>query len=178
MSRAAGAASPTEPFAPALHDLSAFSCGRPALDAWLRESAAGAQARRVARTFVRPAEGSKSVVGYYSLAGHLLLRDGLPRGVGHGSPRQVPAILLARLALDVSMQRTGAGGALLVDALERVVVASRIVAARFVVVDALDDDAHDFYEHFGFASLDGHRLVRKVSAVEADLNHGTAESPR
>ena len=159
-----------EPFDPVLHDVSAFSCGRVVLDEWLRESAAGAQSRRVARTFVRTEPGSKTVVGYYSLAGHLLLRDGLPRSVGHGSPRQVPAVVLARLALDVSVQGAGDGAALLVDALGRVVAASRIVAARFVVVDALDDEAHGFYEHFGFTSLDGHRLVRKVSAVEADLS--------
>jgi GNAT superfamily N-acetyltransferase len=158
----------TEPFDASSHDVSAFSCGRPLLDEWLRESAAGAQARRVATTFVSTTPGSTVVVAYYSLAGHLILREDLPRGVGHGSPRHVPAVLLARLAVDRSLQGSGAG--LLVDALGRVVAASRLVAARFVVVDALDDDAHRFYEHFGFTSLDGRRLVRKVSAVEKDLS--------
>ena len=38
------------------------------------------------------------------------------------------------------------GGVLLVDALARVVVASRTVAARFVVVDAVDDRAAAFYD--------------------------------
>jgi GNAT superfamily N-acetyltransferase len=160
----------TEPFDPSSHDVSAFSCGRPVLDDWLRESAAGALARKVATTFVRTTPGSKAVVAYYSLAGHLILREDLPRTVGHGSPRHVPAVLLARLAVDRSLQGSGAGADLLVDALGRVVAASRPVAARFVVVDALDDDAHRFYEHFGFTSLDGRRLVRKVSAVEKDLH--------
>src|SRR5665647_1734143 len=46
----------------------------------------------------------------YSLARHRLVRDELPKSVGRGSPSEVPAVLLARLALDRSLQGQGQGG--------------------------------------------------------------------
>ena len=76
-----------------------------------------AEARRVARTFVWVAdEHADLVVGYYSLTGHRLVRDGLPTSMGRGSPTEILAVLLARLAFDRGQQGTGAGGALLADA--------------------------------------------------------------
>ena len=109
-------------------------------------------------------------MGYYSLAGHRLVRDDLPKSVGRGSPAEVPAVILARLAIDVSLHGQGLGGAILADALRRVVAATELVAARFVVVDALHEDAATFYEHHGFRRIPGTlRLVQKISSVVAAL---------
>ena len=157
---------------PALHDLSSFQSGEPALDTWLREHAAAAQDRRVARTFVWVERGAPDLaVGYYSLTGHRLVRDDLPRSVGHGSPAEIPAVLLARLALDVRYQGGGSGGAHLADALQRIVVATQTVAARFVVVDALHEKAAGFYQHHGFRRVPGtFRLVQKVSDIAKSLD--------
>jgi len=78
--------------------------------------------------------------------------------------------LLARLALDQSLQGQGLGGVLLADALERIVVATQTVAARIVVVDALHERAATFYENYGFKRIPGTlRLVQKVSDVAAAL---------
>jgi GNAT superfamily N-acetyltransferase len=162
----------SEPLEPERHDLSALDSGEPVLDGWLREHAAGAEARRVARTFVWVAdERADLVVGYYSLTGHRLVRDALPTSIGRGSPTEIPAVLLARLALDRGQQGTGAGGALLADALGRIVVATQTVAARFVVVDALHERAAGFYEHHGFRRIPGTlRLVQKVSDIAAAID--------
>jgi len=54
---------------------------------------------RVARTFVWCRADDDVVVGYYSLAGHRLVRDALPKSIGRGSLTEVPAVLLARLAV-------------------------------------------------------------------------------
>jgi GNAT superfamily N-acetyltransferase len=144
--------------------------GEPELDTWLREHAAGAEARRVARTFVWCQFDDDVPVGYYSLAGHRLVRDDLPKSNGRGSPAEVPAVLLARLAIDASLQGQGLGGALLADALTRVVAATELVAARFVVVDALHESAATFYEHHGFRRIEGTlRLVQKIIWVVAAL---------
>jgi Acetyltransferase (GNAT) domain len=72
-------------------------------------------------------------------------------------------VLLARLALDRSLQGQGLGGELLVDALSRAVQASEVAAARLVVVDAIDEAAAAFYEHHGFVAVPGNRqrLVQK-----------------
>ncbi len=163
----------SQPFDPARHDLVAFDSGEPVLDGWLREHASGVAARRVARTFVwvEPHIHPDHVVGYYSLTGHRLVRDDLPRSIGRGSPGEIPAVLLARLALDRTHQGDGNGGALLADALARIVVATDIVAARFVVVDALHEQAAGFYQHHGFRRIpDSLRLVQKVSDIAAALD--------
>jgi GNAT superfamily N-acetyltransferase len=162
----------SEPLDHARHELTAFNSGEPDLDDWLRQHAVGAAARRVARTFVwvDPASAPDLVVGYYSLTGHRLVRDDLPRSIGRGSPIEIPAVLLARLALDTTCQGSGAGGVLLADALARIVVATDIVAARFVVVDALHEKAAAFYRHYGFRQVpDTLRLIQKVSDVAAAL---------
>lgn len=154
------------------HSLQSFSCGIDELDLWLREYARHASVMNTARTFVWT-EPDEIVVGYYSLAGHQVAREGLPHRVARGSPNQIPAVLIGKLALDTKFQgderKLGAG--LLVDALERVLDATRLVAARLVVVDAIDDRAVSYYEHFGFVRTapDSYRLIRKVSDIAADL---------
>ena len=131
---------------PDIQRLDALDSGEPSMDTWLSEHAAGAEARRVARTFVWTTE-DQTVRAYYSLTGHRIVRDELPKSIGRGSPSEVPAVMLARLALDKSLHGQGLGGVLLADALERIVVATQIVAARLVVVDALHERAAAFYEH-------------------------------
>jgi len=109
-------------------------------------------------------------MGYYSLTGHRLIRDELPRNIGRGGPAEVPAVLVARLAIDADLQGQGLGGVLLADALRRVVAATDLVAARFVVVDALHENAAMFYEHHGFRRIPSTlRLVQKISSVVAAL---------
>lgn len=163
----------SEPLDAAHHNLAALDSGESSLDVWLREQASGAEDRRVGRTFVwvDPDADPNRVVGYYTLVGHRLVRDDLPRSVGRGSPFEVPAVLLARLALDKSVQGRGHGGVLLSDALERVLIATETVAARFVVVDALHEQAAAFYAHYGFKRIpETLRLVQKLSDVEKALH--------
>lgn len=165
----------SQPYDPHRHNAGSFDSGEPALDGWLRQHAAGADARRTARTFVwTPLSGTgevpEPVTAYYSLTGHRLVRDELPRRLGRGSPDEIPAALLARLAVDRSAQGHGLGGAVLADALGRVVDATSIVAARFLVVDALHERAATFYEHHGFTRIpDTLRLIQKISDIAAAL---------
>ncbi len=152
------------------HELDAFSSGVEVLDDWLRRSARHAEAANTGRSFVWVETGSAVVVGYFTLAAHLLRRAEVPSSVGRGSPEAIPAILLGRLALDRSLHGQGLGGQLLLDALERAVDASMRVAGRLVVVDAIDDDAARFYAHYGFRACPGAcRLVRKTSEVSRAL---------
>jgi GNAT superfamily N-acetyltransferase len=152
-----------------VHKLDELDSGRPELDRWLAEHALDAQRRRTARTFIQVGEPA-AVLAYYSLAAHVLQQAELPHGLARGEPRQIPAVLLARLALDRSLHGQGRGGILLADALLRVVVASETVGARYVVVDAIDDRAVDFYEHHGFRRIPTtRRLVQSVNNIAAAL---------
>lgn len=83
----------------------------------------------------------------------------------------IPAVRLARLAVDGRHQRQGLGAALLADAMRRAVRAADEVGIRAVLVDALDDDAAAFYRRFGFHSLtdDGLTLMATVAELRGAL---------
>ena len=153
-------------------NLTSFSSDQPSLDEWLRRSAFHAESIRSGRTWVWTQNGL--VVAYFTLAGHVIERSqDLPGGVGRGSPDRIPAVLIARLALHRDLHGHGLGGALLADASRRIVDATDIVAARFVVVDAISDEAASFYTHYGYRPIPGtRRLVRKISDLANDLRSG------
>lgn len=152
------------------HDTSVFDSGNVDLDRWLRDHVLHASAMNTGRTFVWHS-GNGVVVAYFTLAAHVMARESLTKRTGRGSPNVIPAILLARLALDRSLQGQGLGAELLWDALSRAEAANRQVAARLVVVDAIDQRAASFYEHFGFEPIPGNttRLVQKMSSIDAAL---------
>jgi GNAT superfamily N-acetyltransferase len=148
-------------------DLTGFDSGEPSLDDWLRRHAMTTYVRGLARTYLLLDEDVP--VGYYALTAHKISRDALPRALGRGGPEEVPAVLLAKLAVDRRFQGRGIGAVLLFDACQRVVAATRIVAARLFVVDALHEKAAEFYEHHGFRRVPGElRLVQKVSDLPRD----------
>jgi GNAT superfamily N-acetyltransferase len=152
------------------HDRTGFDSGNVDLDSWLRDHALHASAMNTGRTFVWHA-GDGIVVAYFTLAAHVVARETVAKRTGRGSPDVIPAILLARLALDRAQQGQGLGAELLWDALSRAAAANRQAAARLVVVDAVDERAASFYEHFGFEPIPGNpaRLVQKLSSIEAAL---------
>ena len=79
----------------------------------------------------------------------------------------MPAVLLGRLAVDVSVQGRGLGAFLLGDALTRALSASERIGIRLVIVHALDAEARTFYEHWGFepSPSDPLNLQRLVSDI-------------
>jgi GNAT superfamily N-acetyltransferase len=153
------------------HTIADFSCGVAELDEWLKRSARMAAAKHVGRTYVWITNDTpREVLGYFTLAPHVVRRAEVPGRIGRGSPDSIPAILLARLALTHTRHGHGQGGQLLVDALHRALDAVALAGGRLIVVDAIDRDATGFYEHYGFARLAGHqRLYRKVSDIARDL---------
>lgn len=152
------------------HELNAFDCGNAALSEWLKRHALHARGQGT-RTYVLVEIESGAVAGYFAVAPHLLERDEAPRGIGRGAPRQMPAILLAKLALDRRVQGSGLGSELLIRALGVIVEAGRVAGGKLVVVDAIDDTAAAFYEHHDFEPLpaDASRLVMKLSTVAKAL---------
>lgn len=68
----------------------------------------------------------------------------------------VPVTLLGRLALDENYQGKSLGQFLLLDALYRSLMAAEQVASVAVIVDAISDEAREFYEHYGFIVFPNH----------------------
>lgn len=132
-------------------DRSHSSCGLPALDLWLKEQAGQAENRHNARTFLLVDKDKGRVVGYYTLMTYRLELDEVASAFGAGSRRYpMPAVLLARLAVDAGVQGQGLGSLLLIEALQRTAEAGKSVGIEVVVVDAGDDSAGTFYRKFGF----------------------------
>lgn len=152
------------------HRLNAFTCGHPDLDQWLHLHAAQAT-RQGTRTYLLVEGDSGAVIGYFAIAPHILARDEAPRQIGRGAPRAIPAILLAKLALDSRFQGQGLGDELLVYALTKIVTAARAAGGKLVVVDAIDETAASFYRTHSFqpSPADPLRLVMKLSTVAREL---------
>jgi GNAT superfamily N-acetyltransferase len=149
------------------HDLSTFTCGEKSLDRWLHEQAIAATKRGTARTWVWT-DDDGAVVAYYALAAHKIVRDQVPAGIGRSGPAEIPAVLIARLALARHLRGQGLGSVLVADALERVVEASRIVDARLVVVDAIAEPVAGLYETLGFRRVPNSlMLVQRISDISA-----------
>jgi GNAT superfamily N-acetyltransferase len=130
------------------HDLSKFDCGKAPLNDFLRLHALDRQKAKLSRTYV--VRHHETVVGYYTLA-HISVESELaPKRVGRGMPRSIPAILMARFAVDKSMQGKGLGRSLFTDAIVRTwaVIQSGAAPVRVFVVDAKDVEAKGFYERF------------------------------
>lgn len=133
-------------------DKSAFSSGKLDLDDWLRRYAGQSDRNDTTRTFL--AVEQSRVVGYYATKTIELGLDDAASAYGVGKRRYpVPAVLLARLAVDQSVQGSGLGKALLTDALSRIVEASYSIGFEVVVVAAIDMDASTFYRRYGFQSF-------------------------
>jgi predicted N-acetyltransferase YhbS len=144
----------TERYDPACHDVADFACGEESLDRWLHRYAGQGERRDATRTFIA-VDKRGAVSGYYTLVAGQIEHPEATEPVRKGLSRRfsIPAVILARLAVDTSSQRQGLGARLLRDALERICRAAQEVAIRAVVVHAIDDAAAGFYERFGFRSL-------------------------
>jgi GNAT superfamily N-acetyltransferase len=131
------------------HQLDAFDSGADELDAWLRRFAWIADAAGTARTYVL-ADGER-VLGYYALTPAAVNRRDLPERHVKGMPAHpIGVILLARLAVDRSLQGQGYGRALVADAAIRTLQAVDLVGARAMLVHARNEQAAAFYERLGF----------------------------
>lgn len=131
------------------HVLDSFDCGKEDLNRFLKRQAWSNQQANSAQTYVLAKD--LRVSGYYSLAAGAVTHDEATERVRKGLARHpVPVILLARLAVDVTMHGRGIGSALLKDALVRTAQAADTIGARALLVHAKDDNAKAFYQHFDF----------------------------
>ncbi len=133
------------------HVLASFDCGKEDLNRFLKRQAWSNQQAHSAQTYVLAKD--LIVLGYYSLAAGSVSHDAATERLKKGMARHpIPVILLARLAIDASLQGKALGPALLKDALLRAAQAADTIGARALLVHAKDDNAKGFYEHFNFES--------------------------
>jgi GNAT superfamily N-acetyltransferase len=128
-----------------------FHCGVASLDTWLVEHAPSADVAGSARTYVVIDDEQDRVVGYYALTVASLERAEATGRASKGMPRHpIPAMLLARLAVDESVQGEGVGATLVADAMQRTLLVAEETGIRLLLVHAVNDDARSFYLQYGF----------------------------
>jgi ribosomal protein S18 acetylase RimI-like enzyme len=140
------------------HHFNSFSCGESLLDEWLKRRALANNFSGASRTFV-VVDGDQQVMGYYALAAGAVTDQESPRAIRQNMPDPVPVMVLARLAVDVRAQGIKLGAALLRDAVQRCVLVSQNAGVRAMLVHALNDQARQFYEYYGFKVTPSHPMT-------------------
>jgi predicted N-acetyltransferase YhbS len=160
----AGVLAAPEPLAPH-HELDGFESGVATLNEWLKRRARRNEADGASRTFVLCTD--RRVVGYYSLAAGSVLHTAATGKVRRNMPDPVPALLLARLAVDQAWHGKGLGADLLADAVSRAIGAAETIGVRAILVHAISDGAKAFYEKHGFRSSPIEPMTLMVTIDEA-----------
>ncbi len=154
------------------HVRDTFTCGEPPLDEFIRRLVSQYEKRNLGRTYVAVRPGEKQVLGYYTLASGSIAFQNLPESSARKLPRHpVPMILLARLAVDQSIQGQGWGEGLLIDAFQKSLGLADTLGIHAVEVDAIDQPAKSFYEKYGFLPLLDHafHLFLPVATIQTAI---------
>jgi GNAT superfamily N-acetyltransferase len=152
-------------------DLSQFLCGEPELDDWLKRRALPNEENGASRTYVVCV--GRQVVGYYALAAGAVAHMDAPGRVRRNMPDPIPVMVIGRLGIDLKLQGSGIGTALLKDAVLRTVQAAEIAGIRAILVHAISESAKRFYEKMGFVASPTNPMTLMITVRAAA--HAIAE---
>lgn len=160
---------------PTIHHRDEFTCGETTLDQWLRRYANQNRRRNNAAVWVIT-DRDQNVVSYATLSMTSLDRSATPGKLAKGAPRQIPALLVGRLATDARAAGLGLATQMVKHILATAVELNLKAACRAVVVTALNPAAFAWWQRFGFepldpgsANLDLYLLITDIEATLASL---------
>jgi GNAT superfamily N-acetyltransferase len=135
-----------------IHDRNSFSCGKKSLDEFLQKYAAQQVSKNVTKVYVLvDSESVSDIIGFYSLSAAEIEINQIDEVTRKKLPRYpVPCFRLGRLAVSENHQGKNYGKMLLGCAISRCMEVRKHIGAYALIVDALDEQAKKFYEHFGF----------------------------
>ena len=137
------------------HDRDAFDCGVAALNEYLSRFARQNHVRGGSKTFVAvyPAEPTR-VLAYYSINPSAVTFADVPHDVVKRLGRyEVPVFRLSRLAVSRREQGKLIGTRLLFAAARRAMTVAIEIGGVALAIDAKDERAATWYEHFGAVRL-------------------------
>ncbi len=136
------------------HDRGAFDCGDADLNDFLRRYARQSHDNGAAKTFLAIEDGTRTILGFYSLAPASLAYHRVPDIARGGLARhEVPGFRLARLAVDRRWQGHGLGGQTLLAAGRRCIQVASAIGGTILVIDAKNERAAAWYASYGAVSL-------------------------
>ncbi len=165
-----------EPFDPAKHDRTAFSCGVAQVDNFFKKTANKLSRADNLRVFVM-VDPAEQLIGFYAINAHAVDYAELPPKFardrpGHGA---IPAAYISMIGVDARFAGSGFGGDLLVDCLTRIAAAAENLGIAVVMLDILDCGNPAFvekrrrrYTGYGFTPLPSNpmRLFLPLATVE------------
>lgn len=147
---------------------SGFACGKPEIDRYFHTQISQDVRRRLATAFICVHTDTGRIAGFYTLSAAIVRFGDLDDSLRKKLPRypNLPAVLVGRLGVDQNFKGERLGSALLADAAVRTIKSD--IAAHFMLVDALDEDAARFYQHHGFQRVpdDERRLFIPLSVLQ------------
>lgn len=151
-----------------------FNSGYSSLDDYLKKYAFFNHQNGIARVFVCCFQGdNKMIYGYYSSTMHsipteLLLSEENRRGF----PKEIPVMLIGRLAVDQSSQGKGIGKILLRHGFNCAVEISEKIGIKGIFVDAIDEKAKSYYLQFGFIPFHYHsnKLFLPIETIKKAIS--------
>jgi GNAT superfamily N-acetyltransferase len=135
------------------HRRDEFDCGDKSLNDWLQRYAGQNRRRDTAATWVIVDDQSR-VAAYACVSMTSIDRSAAPAILAKGAPIRIPGLLIGRLGVDGKFARHGLGTALVLHILRKAVEINALAACRAVIVDALNPDAFQWWQRFGFTPLD------------------------
>jgi ribosomal protein S18 acetylase RimI-like enzyme len=161
-----------------LHDRAGFDCGDADLNVYLRKFARQNHESGGAKCFVAAPIGSPTrILGFYTLSPATIEYSRTPALATKGLGRyDVPMFRLGRLAVGVTVQGRGLGGALLLRAAERCIRVAQDVGGVALLIDAKNERAALWYEAYGALRLKDAplSLVLPLTVAAEALKRGMA----
>ncbi|MDV6278440.1 N-acetyltransferase [Rhodococcus erythropolis] len=147
------------------------------MDEWLYKYSGQNRRGNTAATWVI-ADRDYRVVSYATLSMTAIDRSACPTPLAKSAPAQIPALLVGRLATDESAGGLGLGTQMVLFVLATALDLNNTAAFRAVVVNALNVDAYEWWQRFGFvpldpendASMDLYLLTADIAATLKEMN--------
>ncbi len=164
------------------HHRLAFACGKEPLDRFIHEHAYQAIAKGLSKTYVAVDETDEAVIlGYYTVTTCRVEAGELPDGILRKlrlPKHDLPASLVARLAVSESVKGRGVGSLLLIDAMARCARVATEIGGVAIVVDASEESVAPFYERVGFARFEPGSLKMFIPMVTVRELLGISDDQR
>jgi GNAT superfamily N-acetyltransferase len=140
------------------HHRLAFTCGNEPLDRFIHEHAHQAVAKNLSKTYVAIDESDETVIlGYYTVTTCRIEAGEMPDTILRKlklPKHELPASLVARLAVSESVKGQGVGSLMLIDAMARCARVAGEIGGVAIVVDAYEEGVTSFYEAVGFTRFE------------------------
>ncbi len=129
-----------------------FKCHSDALNHYFYTKASQDVRKGLTNCFVMIDEYNKKIVGFYTLAPHLINVSDitLVKGMDSGGYKHIPAILVGRLAIDKNYTGNRLGTLLIIDAIKKTI--NSPTGAKTLIVNAKDNSIN-FYKRLNFKSF-------------------------